>query len=89
VRAFEAGKAWEIRVRTHAGGAWLSRYVGPWTDKAEDAYVTAQQHHACRVRRHVSDREVMAMFYGHPDMPAIEDTLYAVRYENPPEGAPA
>ncbi|MGV9364497.1 hypothetical protein [Amycolatopsis sp. NPDC003731] len=80
-KSYEAGKAWEIRVRNFADGAWLCTYTGPWTDKAERQWTSAGKHFARRVRRHVSDREVMAFFYGHPDMGPLErflDALYVI-----------
>jgi hypothetical protein len=81
-KVYEPGKAWEIRVRNFDGGRWLCIYTGPWTDKAERQWTSAGKHHARRVRRHVKDTEVMAVFYGHPDLSALESYL-ADFYEQP------
>lgn len=80
-KLYAAGRAWEVLVRNFADGAWLSIYRGPWTDKAEKQWVSAGRHFARRIRMFVKDADVMAMFYGHPDLVALEahlDKFYVI-----------
>ncbi|MGW3992200.1 hypothetical protein ACWEF6_01810 [Amycolatopsis sp. NPDC004772] len=65
-----------------ANGNYVSLYVGPWNRVMEQRIsYCGLAYHGRLIRRYVRDTEVQAMFYGHPDLKALEahlDDFYAI-----------
>lgn len=67
-------RLYEILVRNSVGKT-LTLYNGPWNEAAEIKWEEAKRYPVRRRRYHVRDTEILAMFYGHPDMVLAEKHL--------------
>lgn len=71
-RKYDPARKWEIRVKSAEDAQVISIYQGPWTGAAEAQWHKAHFYYKRRIRLYVDDRDIMAAFYGHPDLVELE-----------------
>lgn len=73
-------RRYRILVQYTKGGKWIGVYTGPWNAQAETVW-RYKSMYPRRVYQDPTDRDVQAMFYGHPDLIELEkhfDRYYVV-----------
>lgn len=67
-------RRYRIVVQYTKGGRWATVYTGPWDKQAETVW-RFKSMYPRRVYQDPTDKDVMAVFYGHPDLIELEKHL--------------